>query len=794
MALNLKLADAYVDLSLRTQQFDSGYAGLMSKLKNLPVGNATVNLNTTRAQGQINRLRADLGKLGNVSINLRMDRGQATANLGLLRQQIQALKGLGGAIIPIRADMRQWNRSIVRMHVDLQRVKTAALIPVRANTNQAHVNLSHLLSLVRQIQMSTRFRFTGQRQGWWPGRGSGGGGGGASFGGGGGPGFLSGVWSGAGMPFAANPQMMAGELASKALIDVVKTSADLESEFGTLRRITGMTAEQMASFESTIMEMGTTRPGVATSDLISMAQIGARMGVTDKGGLPALKQFTEQLAEVKLAIPDMQTENLANQISRTLNVFDLGTDRIKGFGSALVAMDNISTASASDILAITQRISGFAKSANMTLPQVLALSSVLKDVGLTNEVAGSAVSRIMSKMVTNWHELAETVGVDSAKFKDAIQRDPLEALQMVIEKFGELKDTVGKQEFLAEIGLKNSRDLAAFQQLAPKFGEVSRRTKIAAEETGTTASLDKAQKIKGEETNASFTRAGNSLTSLKKALGEKVTPAASMAADALGDVAAAFATIIRGKTRVNFSGPREVAAQALPALDATNKPVAAAPKKPTTVEEAKAAFEAADAKNTEVGNRAEALQKLADKQGFESRDMMRQAATKPELILPAEKAMQEAAETKRQAQAAAEESAKAFAARQQAWNDHKDARAEQNKKDDVNNKLFDVKNRFMNTLGAVGDAKKSLLGIGVKTAAAVIGPGDDERRTASVATIGSSASDAGRRIQEDILRSRPNSSADKTEKNTRDAVGLLGELKDILARNANQVGGAVLAR
>jgi len=799
MALNLKLADAYVDLSLRTQQFDSGYAKVMSQLKSVPTLRVGVNVDAAQFRRQMVSVRAELTRLQRYSIRLQVDRGSATANLGLLRQQMQALKAVGGANIPIRADLRQWTRAIVQIHTDLQRVKVAANIPIQTNTSRAHANLSLLLQQLRTLQSQSKFTFTGTKAGWWPNRGMlGGGGGGFGMGG---PGFMSGLWSGAGMPFAANPQMMAGELASKAIIGSVQTAAELESEFATLRRITGFTSDELNKFKNNLMTMSTSRPGVSTVDLIQMSQVGARMGVADKGGLQGLTDFTNQLARVRLAVEGMDTENLANQMGKVLGVFELGTDRVAGFGSALVAMDNMSKASAADILSITQRLSGFAKSANLTLPQVLALSSVLKDVGLANEVAGSAMSRILAKMVTGWKEMAETVGIDAEKFKDAIQRDPLEALQMVIEKFGELKDTIGKQEFLAEIGLKNSRDLATFQQLAPLAlsGEITRRAKIASAETGSTKSLNDAEKIMGDTTSGSFQKTKNSIVDLADAAGSRLSPVARTAANALSDVASGLASIIRGTNQASFSAPRETAAKALEALPEKNAPTPES-QKPKTVEEAQAAYDAAKARSLKAEDEAAALHKQADTQGFNARDLLRQSIAKPELNTPAIAAVKEADETKAKAAAASEESVKAGEALRAALEQLKDAQAEQRKKDQAtqaSNTIADLKSRFANTVGAVAEARRSLLGVGVKTVAGVIGPADKEGegQAHGFAGIGTSTMAAGQRIQEDILRSGgKNAAVEKTEKNTRDAVGLLGELKDILARNANQIGGAVLAR
>jgi|GEM_PF-3084063 len=554
MALNLKLADAYVDLSLRTQQFDSEYAKLMSQLKSVPTLRVGVNVDATQFRRQMVGVRAELARLQRYSIQLKLDRGSATANLGLLRQQLQALKSLGGANIPIRADLRQWNRAIVRIYLDLQRVKNAANIPIQTNTSGAHSNLNLLLQHLKALQAQSKFTFTGTKAGWWPsGRGGGGGGGGM-----GGPGFTSGLWSGAGMGFAANPQMMAGEMISKTAIASAKTASEIQAKMADIQRVSGLKAPQMASVKQGVFDISTQQAGVSVDDVLDIASTGGRMGVADKGGAQGLLDFTRQVAMVKNAITDIGTEELANRMGRVLNVFELGTDRVAAFGSALTAMDNASTASASDILDITSRLAGEARAVNLTLPQVVALASVLKDVGASNEVAGTAMSQIFAKMATKSSEFAEKIGVDAKKFADAFRTDPMQALGMVIGKFKEMSDTIEGQEFLDELGLKGVRTAGTLQQLATKFDDVIKRTKIASEETGTLNALIAANNLKSDLAEASFQKFKNAATELADTIGQFLLPALTSTTQGLTGILKAASSgnweIIRKLLQTQFGG------------------------------------------------------------------------------------------------------------------------------------------------------------------------------------------------------------------------------------------------
>lgn len=471
--------------------------------------------------------------------------------LSLVRQNLAALKGTS---IPIRADLRQWNRAMIMMFTDLSQIRKAANIPFVTSTARAHSNISLLIQQLRTMQGLTNLNITSNRPSL--GNVGRGGGGGAR---GGGPGFGAGLWMGAGMPYAANPAMMAGELTSKGVISSIKVAADLEAQMADLRRVSGMSASQGAGFKQSMFQTSTAQAGVSVQDLMEIANTGARMGVVDKGGVKGLEDFTQQLAMVKNAITDIPTEDLANSMGRVLNVFNLGTDRVASFGSALTAMDNVSTASARDILDITTRLSGTAVAIGMTLPQVVALSSVLKDVGISNEVAGSSFSQILRKMASDSDKFANAIGMDATAFANAYRNDPIQALGLVISKFNEMKDTIAGQEFIDELGLKGVRTGGSLQQLATKFEEVARRTKIASDETSTLNALTAANALKSATAEAAFTRFNNAMTQLGDTLGSLVLPRLTDFTTVLTGITKQMAngdfSIFMGSVKVALGGP-----------------------------------------------------------------------------------------------------------------------------------------------------------------------------------------------------------------------------------------------
>jgi TP901 family phage tail tape measure protein len=356
----------------------------------------------------------------------------------------------------VRIDFRGFNQDLSLIRYQLARLPSVVPIAIQPNLAAFNTATSAAMAQIRALRAAaaTPINIAGRTGG---------------FGGGG---FFSGLASGAGLPFTANPQMLAGEAIAGGLKAAVSTAIDLEHQFAQVRRIAGLSADEAQRLKANLLDLSTRQAGVSVADLVSMTQIGGRMGIQ---GVDKLEGFAQGLARVKLVIQDIDTETLANNVARVLHEFQLGTEYVEGFGSALTAMDNASTASAKDILDITQRLGGTAQAIGLTLPQVVALASVLKDVGLSNEVAGSAFSQIFRMMGSESAKLAKAAGLDAKEFADAYRRDPMEALGMLIKRLNEVKDTIGGQELIKGFGFKGVRTGGAILQLDTMFAEVAKR-------------------------------------------------------------------------------------------------------------------------------------------------------------------------------------------------------------------------------------------------------------------------------------------------------------------------------
>jgi TP901 family phage tail tape measure protein len=329
----------------------------------------------------------------------------------------------------------------------------------------------------------------------------------------------------------------------------VGTAIQMESQFIDLQRVSGKTAENVSDFKNSLFEIASKQPGASIQDLMEISSVGAKMGITDKEGMAGLETFTSAMAKVRNVVSGIGTEQLANDTARILNLFHKGTDYVESFGSALARMDNVSTSSAADILDISKSLSGTFASLNMTIPQVMAFSSVISDVGLTNQQGASSFSQILRMMASQSEKFAEAIEMPVEQFQQAIRTNAMDALGMLIAKFREINevDPIKAQEFISELGFRGVKTAGALQQLSTMIDDVKTRTAMAVEEEETLGSLLAGTALKAESTKNQILSMQNAFVQLGNAIGKHLLGPISELAKGAADATRALINMTYGK-------------------------------------------------------------------------------------------------------------------------------------------------------------------------------------------------------------------------------------------------------
>ena len=236
-----------------------------------------------------------------------------------------------------------------------------------------------------------------------------------------------------------NLMTMALEGVANYFVNGINSAAKLSDQMSDIKRTTGQTTAEVESLNKELSKIDTRTP---TSDLREMAIVAGQFGVAKD----QIKGFVENLDKVNIVMGSEfggNAETVATEMSKLRNIFtDIKSDNIGtdiGFISNamnVLAQDGVATAPV--ISDLSNRIGGYGIQIGLTTGQTLGLSATLQELNVSAERGGTAVTKILQKMLTNVDEFAKIAGEPVDKFKVMLNEDLFGAFTLVMKKSKEL--------------------------------------------------------------------------------------------------------------------------------------------------------------------------------------------------------------------------------------------------------------------------------------------------------------------------------------------------------------------
>lgn len=300
---------------------------------------------------------------------------------------------------------------------------------------------------------------------------------------------------------------------------LISTTADIESGFIGVAKTTGLAGEELEVMKGKILDLSTELAGVSIGGLQSVAESAGQLGIS---GTENILKFTEVMAKMGTAT-DLSAEEAAVAMAKLGNSLGEPVANFENMGSVINELSNTTTATASDLVDVGQRISGAGKSFGLATSEVFGFSATLKDVGLSAEIAGTAFSKVLLKMLTNTKDFASTVGLDINEFSRQVRDEPVKAIQSFLEALGKL-DKEAKIQALTDLKLTGAGIAQTLLKLSDNTGLLSQNLKIAGDEWERNTSLQKEYETAAQGLDAQFERAKNAIAKLAFEIGEKLLP------------------------------------------------------------------------------------------------------------------------------------------------------------------------------------------------------------------------------------------------------------------------------
>ena len=220
-----------------------------------------------------------------------------------------------------------------------------------------------------------------------------------------------------------------------------------------VEKTTGLASEQVRQLWNEFDNLNTR---TSKQELLNIAQIGGRLGITDK---EQIKEFTEQIDKIYVALGDSfqgGLEEVTTKVGKLKNLFEETRNQnygeaLNAIGSALNELGANGSSSEQNITDFATRIGALPAVLKPSIEKTLGLGAAFEESGIDAEVAASGYSRFMSVAGNNIAAFAKQMKLTTKEVSELFNTRPEEFFL----RFGESLKGLGAEQTASVLkGLK----------------------------------------------------------------------------------------------------------------------------------------------------------------------------------------------------------------------------------------------------------------------------------------------------------------------------------------------------
>ena len=195
-----------------------------------------------------------------------------------------------------------------------------------------------------------------------------------------------------------------------------------------VEKTTGLASEQVRQLWNEFDNLNTR---TSKQELLNIAQIGGRLGITDK---EQIKEFTEQIDKIYVALGDSfqgGLEEVTTKVGKLKNLFEETRNQnygeaLNAIGSALNELGANGSSSEQNITDFATRIGALPAVLKPSIEKTLGLGAAFEESGIDAEIASSGYSRFMSVAGNNITAFAKQMKLTTKEASELFNTHPEE--------------------------------------------------------------------------------------------------------------------------------------------------------------------------------------------------------------------------------------------------------------------------------------------------------------------------------------------------------------------------------
>lgn len=315
--------------------------------------------------------------------------------------------------------------------------------------------------------------------------------------------------------------------------------SDLQAD---VQKTTGLTKAEVEAMGEAFKEIDTRS---SRNELMELAATAGKLGIT---GRENVEGFVRAADQINVALGEDLGEGAIREIGKISDVFGLtdayGIEQAYlKIGSAINSLGQSSTAAEGYLVDFTQRMSGVAKQAGISVEQILGYGSALDQNGQNVEMAATAFQGFITRMFSDTATFARIAKMDVEDFTQLLQTDANRAIRTVLSA---LSEQGGFQQLIPvfnDMKLDGSRAVAVLASMASNIQAVETAQEDAAKAFAEGTSITNEFATKNNNAAARVEKMRNDLTDLRVEIGENLMPVFLKAGSAFNAIIQSVATL-----------------------------------------------------------------------------------------------------------------------------------------------------------------------------------------------------------------------------------------------------------
>ena len=318
---------------------------------------------------------------------------------------------------------------------------------------------------------------------------------------------------------------------AKGLITATGLMLEMEDALTDVSKTTGLAGEDLKKFDTQLQTLAQNMKGITYTELLGISATAGQLGIE---GTQNLLTFTEAIAKIAVAT-EFTAEEASIAFGRLANATGTPIEGVEALASAVNELSTTTASSVSEIVLVSQKMAGTARTFGLMAHETVAFSAVMKDLGITTEVAGSSFKKIMGEMLANTADFAKFAGLEVEEFAQIMQDKPTKALELFFKALQKLnaRDAIQALDALGLKGLEVSDTALKMAGAIDKTSKALETSKKGFEEN---VSIFDEYILKSKTAKASLASFRSSIQILVKKLGDSLLPVLAKSADEIANM------------------------------------------------------------------------------------------------------------------------------------------------------------------------------------------------------------------------------------------------------------------